>query len=273
MADQGRWFKLWVTAPYDPDLGSLSLEDFARWCLFGIYLKTHGTNGAVSLVEPALPVQQMFRVTSFSCVLDVLKRFPNCALHPVTNSTVSYRVEWSNWAKYQGDFSTDRVKRHREKIRKVKRSKKRGEEKRREKKRKEETPPSSPPAGGTYPASFEAFWADYPKKVGKGAALRSWLRIRPTQDLADRILGALAAQKQSEPWLKDNGQFIPHPLTWLNQRRWEDEGVAQSPLAKPERDPKQVWKTQENYLAALKAGAVVPKQRVPEWEPQAKPKP
>ena len=22
---------------------------------------------------------------------------------------------------------------------------------------------------------------------------------------------------------KDGGQFVPHPTTWLNQRRWEDE--------------------------------------------------
>ncbi len=29
-------------------------------------------------------------------------------------------------------------------------------------------------------------------------------------------------------WMKDNGQrgFIPHPATYLNQRRWEDEPAA-----------------------------------------------
>src|SRR3990167_3302543 len=192
MADQGRWFKLWVTAAYDPDLGSLSLEDFARWCLFGVYLKTHGTEGSVSLSDPALPVQNLFRVSSFECVLSVLRKFPNCALHPVTNSTVSYKVEWANWLKYQGDFSSDRVKRHREKVREVKRSKRRREEKRGEEKKR---PPSSPPAGGTYPAPFEAFWTDYPRKEGKGAALRSWVRLRPTQDLGQRILNAVAVQR------------------------------------------------------------------------------
>jgi len=31
------------------------------------------------------------------------------------------------------------------------------------------------------------------------------------------------AQKATEQWRKDNGQFIPHPQTWLNQRRWEDD--------------------------------------------------
>ena len=30
-------------------------------------------------------------------------------------------------------------------------------------------------------------------------------------------------QKQSAQWSKDNGQFIPHPTTWLNGKRWEDQ--------------------------------------------------
>ncbi len=29
----------------------------------------------------------------------------------------------------------------------------------------------------------------------------------------------------SKDWLKDNGQYIPYPSTWLNQRRWEDEEI------------------------------------------------
>ena len=27
----------------------------------------------------------------------------------------------------------------------------------------------------------------------------------------------------SEQWRKDGGEFIPHPRTWLYQRRWDDE--------------------------------------------------
>ena len=29
--------------------------------------------------------------------------------------------------------------------------------------------------------------------------------------------------KKSYNWNKDNGQYIPNPTTWLNQKRWEDE--------------------------------------------------
>ena len=27
----------------------------------------------------------------------------------------------------------------------------------------------------------------------------------------------------SAQWQRDNGQYIPHPATWLNQGRWDDE--------------------------------------------------
>ena len=36
------------------------------------------------------------------------------------------------------------------------------------------------------------------------------------------ILAAVERQKLSKGWIKDGGQYIPHPATWLNKRRWED---------------------------------------------------
>jgi hypothetical protein len=37
------------------------------------------------------------------------------------------------------------------------------------------------------------------------------------------LLDAIEKHKQSAQWQKDGGQYIPHPATWLNQQRWEDE--------------------------------------------------
>lgn len=37
------------------------------------------------------------------------------------------------------------------------------------------------------------------------------------------MLNAIETAKQSMQWNKDNGQYIPNPATWLNQKRWEDE--------------------------------------------------
>lgn len=70
--------------------------------------------------------------------------------------------------------------------------------------------------------SFEVFWSSYPKKKGKGKAEQSWNKLKP--DL-QTVLTAIEKEKQTKQWQKDNGQFIPFPATWLNQRRWEDETI------------------------------------------------
>lgn len=70
---------------------------------------------------------------------------------------------------------------------------------------------------------FERFWTAYPKKKGKGDAEKKWQRIRPSEDLLQKMLDAVAAQKMSAQWQKENGDYIPYPGTWLNQKRWEDE--------------------------------------------------
>ena len=72
---------------------------------------------------------------------------------------------------------------------------------------------------------FDAFWAAYPRKTGKGEARKAWAKIKPNAELIQQILDAVKWQSQSDQWQKDNGQFIPHPATWLNQQRWEDEGI------------------------------------------------
>lgn len=74
-------------------------------------------------------------------------------------------------------------------------------------------------------SSFLQFWSEYPKKTGKKEALRIWTKLKPDQELTEKILVAVRQQKDSEDWTKDNGQFIPHPKTWLNQERWCDEPV------------------------------------------------
>lgn len=71
---------------------------------------------------------------------------------------------------------------------------------------------------------FVTFWTAYPRKVGKGAARKAWAKVRPSQALAAKIIAAVEAQKAWPAWTKDDGKYIPHPTTWLNQTRWEDEG-------------------------------------------------
>ena len=83
--------------------------------------------------------------------------------------------------------------------------------------------PPPPPSGGSEAADrFEDFWRVYPRKTAKGAARASWQKIKPGPKLFERILDAIAEQRESEQWRRDGGQFIPHASTWLNQSRWED---------------------------------------------------
>ena len=80
-----------------------------------------------------------------------------------------------------------------------------------------------PPEGGTEAEDlFPVFWESYPLKVKKPKALAAFRKLKPDRALLDRMLEAIGQQKQSRAWRKDNGQFIPHPATWLNNRQWED---------------------------------------------------
>jgi hypothetical protein len=89
----------------------------------------------------------------------------------------------------------------------------------------DETPPN-PPRGELskqQETRFDTFWAAYPRKEGKGAAQKWWEKRKPSAELVDQMLAAIEGWKQSLQWQRDNGQYIPHPNTWLNQSRWEDE--------------------------------------------------
>lgn len=85
------------------------------------------------------------------------------------------------------------------------------------------------------PAGFLEFWDLYPKKVGKGEALRAWKRKKPP---LPKVRATLEWQKRSRQWLDG---IIPNPATWLNQGRWEDEPapevVRRAPGAPPPPSP------------------------------------
>ena len=71
--------------------------------------------------------------------------------------------------------------------------------------------------------AFERFRAAYPRHVGKQTAWNSFRKLKPDAELLDTMLNAVERSKLSDQWRRDEGQYIPHPTTWLNQRRWEDE--------------------------------------------------
>ena len=72
-------------------------------------------------------------------------------------------------------------------------------------------------------ADFAAFWESYPRKKSKANAEKAWLKIKPDEQLTERILHAVEQAKTSADWQREAGRFIPHPASWLNAKGWEDE--------------------------------------------------
>lgn len=82
----------------------------------------------------------------------------------------------------------------------------------------------SPSASESADDGFAAFWGLYPKKVARPAAEKAWRKLKPDGQTTSALMAGLEIQKASEQWNKNRGQFIPHASSWLNGRRWEDEG-------------------------------------------------
>lgn len=76
---------------------------------------------------------------------------------------------------------------------------------------------------------FEEFWKAYPRKVGPALARKSFAKLKVDQELLQKMLKAIEQQKKTDQW-KDT-KFIPHPSTWLNGERWEDEVVVKPQTA------------------------------------------
>ena len=96
-----------------------------------------------------------------------------------------------------------------------------------------------PPAGSATgdESGFDEFWRVYPRKVGKGAARKAWIRAIKAAGEAE-IIAAL--RRQVVGWEEKEARFIPHPKTWLNQERWTDEEEVQA--EEPElRPPGEAW--------------------------------
>lgn len=79
-------------------------------------------------------------------------------------------------------------------------------------------------------ARFSVFWDSYPRKASRKRAEQVFSKISPSAELFAKIMASVEEFKKSAQWLKDDGQFIPHPATWLNQERWNDEIVSENPI-------------------------------------------
>lgn len=90
-----------------------------------------------------------------------------------------------------------------------------------EKEQTEASPPSVTQAGNVFePGAFLLFWAQYPHKVGKDAAKRSFDIVKRSGRVSlAELLEGLARYKATKPVTRE----WCHPTTWLNQGRWADQ--------------------------------------------------
>ena len=117
-----------------------------------------------------------------------------------------------------------------------------------------------------YPLEFEAFWAIYPKKIGKKASFVAWERsiksiksiklTKLTKDADDRHKLILAAENYAN--LMQHNQtdirYILNPENFLRQERWHDyvSGAFAVPVNAAERNPQ----TYEEAKAMLQARGI-----------------
>lgn len=83
-------------------------------------------------------------------------------------------------------------------------------------------PPEVPATDGH---GFTAFWQAYPKKRSKGDAEKAWKALKPDKALQVKIIAAVERAKARKDWVKDGGEFIPYPSTWIRGKGWEDSDL------------------------------------------------
>lgn len=86
--------------------------------------------------------------------------------------------------------------------------------------------------------TFDDFWLLYPRRIAKKAARDAWRRMTEVSQVAAivslfdwRRVWEFEAARRGEEQMN----YLPHPATWLNGERWEDELPAghKRPSARP----------------------------------------
>jgi len=89
-----------------------------------------------------------------------------------------------------------------------------------------------------FETGFERFWKAWPASTRKGAkseCKKKWEK-HYCETQTDQIIKHVEWLKTTEQWLKGNGAFIPAPLVYLNQQRWDGAEVPEM-KPKPTIDP------------------------------------
>jgi len=88
-----------------------------------------------------------------------------------------------------------------------------------------------------FESGFDRFWKVWPRHPRKGAkqqCLKVWNKSY-CESCCDQIIKHVEWMLTTDQWRKDNGAYIPAPLVYLNQQRWDGAEIPE--VVKNEIDP------------------------------------
>lgn len=85
--------------------------------------------------------------------------------------------------------------------------------------RSEKTPPNPLPGEPWFVRFWDA-WPSNTRKAARAQCLAKW-RAKGCEAIGEKIVAHVEALKQSDQWQRDGGRYVPAPLVYLNQARWE----------------------------------------------------
>ena len=103
---------------------------------------------------------------------------------------------------------------------------------------KQEDKPVIKPSKSSDPF-FDDFWKAYPRKTNKGFAKKVFEKLKVDDAMLTKMIQAIHAQNKTV-WKDKDQQYIPHPSTWLNGERWDDEIVVK-PMSASDREKARIF--------------------------------
>jgi len=212
-----QWFRLHNKLLNDPVVQGLNDKQFKIYINLLCHASALDKDGYIGSIDETSFALRETKDNVSSCFI----AFQEVGLL-VTSVTDSETFHIPQWRKkqYKSDTSTARVKKHREK---VKRSK---------------TVTVTPPDTDTEQiqstdteqniyVSFDDFWNVYPRKTDKAKAKKVWDKLKIDDDLFQSISNHCLTA-----FIGTEKKFIPHATTYLNNKRWEDEIIADEKAVK-----------------------------------------
>jgi hypothetical protein len=215
------WFRMYAEFAHDPKIQMMN-ETMQRRYVMLMCMRCSNTLVTLQVTEIAFHLRISEQELTDTKALFIAKGFID--------------DEWNllNWDKRQfiSDTSRVRVAKHRA-LQKEKQPKTSNEDvtllKRGSNALDTDTDTDTDTEKKTIPPGFARFWSVWPKsdrKGAKGKCLEVWVKAK-AEPHAERICAHVDRLKASKGWTKDGGEFIPAPLAYLNQRKWE--GVDDAP--------------------------------------------